>query len=86
MTNSEAIMLMQAALIVATKISAPVLLISMGVGLIISIFQAATQIHEQTITFVPKLILIAVIMLLTGGVMLEEMQDFFKYIFELMLK
>lgn len=86
MTNSEAIMLMQAALIVATKISAPILLISMGVGLIISIFQAATQIHEQTITFVPKLILIAVIMLLTGGAMLEAMQDFFKYIFELMLK
>lgn len=86
MTNSEAIMLMQAALIVATKISAPILLISMGVGLIISIFQAATQIHEQTITFVPKLILIALIMLLTGGAMLQSMQDFCKYIFELMLK
>lgn len=86
MTNSEAIMLMQAALIVATKISAPILLISMGVGIIISIFQAATQIHEQTITFVPKLILIALIMLLTGGAMLEAMQDFCKYIFELMLK
>lgn len=86
MTNSEAIMLMQAALIVATKISAPILLISMCVGLIISIFQAATQIHEQTITFVPKLILIALIMLLTGGAMLQSMQDFCKYIFELMLK
>lgn len=86
MTNSEAIMLMQAALIVATKISAPILLISMGVGLIISIFQAATQIHEQTITFVPKLILIALIMLLTGSAMLQSMQDFCKYIFELMLK
>lgn len=86
MTNSEAIMLMQSALIVATKISAPILLISMGVGLIISIFQAATQIHEQTITFVPKLILIALIMLLTGGTMLQSMQDFCKYIFSLMIK
>ncbi len=86
MTNSEAIMLMQAALIVATKISAPILLISMAVGLVISIFQAATQIHEQTITFVPKLILIALILLLTGGAMLEMMQDFCMYIFELMLK
>ncbi len=86
MTNSEAIMLMQAALIVATKISAPILLISMAVGLVISIFQAATQIHEQTITFVPKLVLIALILLLTGGAMLEMMQDFFMYIFEMMLK
>ena len=86
MTNSEAIMLMQAALIVATKISAPILLISMAVGLVISIFQAATQIHEQTITFVPKLMLIALILLLTGGAMLEMMQDFCMYIFELMLK
>lgn len=86
MTNSEAIMIMQAALIVATKISAPILLISMAVGLVISIFQAATQIHEQTITFVPKLMLIALILLLTGGAMLEMMQDFCMYIFELMLK
>lgn len=86
MSNSDAIMVMQAALIVATKISAPILLISMGVGLIISIFQAATQIHEQTITFVPKLIIISLIMLLTGGAMLEMMQDFCRYIFEMMLK
>lgn len=86
MTNSEAIMLMQAALIVAMKISAPLLLISMGVGLLISIFQAATQIHEQTITFVPKLMLISLILLLTGGAMLESMQDFCMHIFELMLK
>ena len=86
MSNSDAIMLMQSALIVATKISAPILLISMGVGLIISIFQAATQIHEQTITFVPKLIIISLIMLLTGGAMLETMQDFCRHIFEMMLK
>ena len=86
MTNSEALMLMQSALIVATKLSAPILLISMAVGVVISIIQAATQIHEQTITFVPRLILISLILLLTGGTMLEMMQDFCYEIFEMMLR
>ena len=86
MTNSEALMLMQSALIVATKLAAPILLISMAVGEVISIIQAATQIHEQTITFVPKLILISLILLLTGGTMLEMMQDFCYEIFEMMLR
>lgn len=51
----------------ALTVSAPILITSLVVGLIISIFQATTQIQEQTLTFVPKLIAVAVVGLLTGG-------------------
>lgn len=70
------------AMLVALKVAAPVLLISMGIGLIISIFQAATQIHEQTLTFVPKLIAIAIVLLFCGGWMMTTMSDFFMYIID----
>ncbi len=59
------------------KLSAPLLLISMIIGLIIAVFQAATQIHEQTITFVPKIIAIALLMVLLGTWMLTSLSDFF---------
>ncbi|HID0801941.1 TPA: flagellar biosynthesis protein FliQ [Clostridium botulinum] len=60
-------------------ISAPILTISILVGLIISIFQATTQIQEQTLTFVPKLI--AVVGLLTGSWMLHQLLAFTERIF-----
>lgn len=83
MTVAEVMDIFQAALIVALKLAVPVLAASILIGLIVSIFQAATQINEQTLTFVPKLILIAVILLLLGPWMLETMMDFTKYIFQM---
>ena len=71
----------QQALVVALKVSGPILILSMAVGLIISVFQAATQIHEQTLTFVPKLILIAVVFLVLGSWMTETLLEFFRFIF-----
>ena len=62
-------------------ISAPILLVSIVVGLLISIFQATTQIQEQTLTFVPKLIAIAAIGLLTGSWMLHIIVNFTTQIF-----
>lgn len=56
--------------------SAPVLLISLVVGLIISIFQTATSIQEQTLTFVPKMLAIFLSLMLLGGWMLNNMSDF----------
>lgn len=81
MSVSQIMEVVHAAILTAIKVSAPVLLISMVVGLVISILQAATQIHEQTMTFVPKLIAIAVVLLLLGAWMMETMNDFAKYIF-----
>ncbi|MDP2842392.1 MAG: flagellar biosynthetic protein FliQ, partial [Acetobacterium sp.] len=65
------------------KVAGPILLISMLVGLVISIIQAATSINEQTMTFVPKLIITALLMVITGGWMLQQMMDLFFRIFEL---
>lgn len=76
---------LQAAMVTALKVAAPVLLISMAVGLVISILQAATQIHEQTLTFVPKLITIAVVMVLLGSWMMQTMNDFTRHIFDLIV-
>ena len=53
------------------------------VFVLISIIQAATQIHEQTITFVPKLLVIGIILVFTGGNMLETLQDFTVRIFQM---
>ncbi|KAF5030134.1 Bacterial export protein, family 3 [anaerobic digester metagenome] len=82
MDISGVMSIMQHAMVIAVKMAAPVLIISMAVGLIISVFQAATQIHEQTLTFVPKLIAIAVILVLLGSWMMESMSDFVFYIFD----
>lgn len=84
MSNAEVMDIMRVAVMVAIELCAPVLILSMLVGVIISILQAATQIHEQTITFVPKLLVIAVVCLLTGSWMLTTLQDFTKEIFVLM--
>ena len=67
----------------AVQLAGPLLVISMLVGILIAIFQAATQIHEQTITFVPKLLVIGVILVFTGGTMLQSLQDFTIRIFQM---
>lgn len=66
------------------KLAGPLLLVSIVVGLIIAIFQAATQIHEQTLTFVPKLLIIALTILLLSSWMYTSIRDFFFQIIDLM--
>lgn len=76
MTNIEVLDIMYQAFQLALKISLPFLLISMVVGVIIAIFQAATQINEQTMTFVPKLLAILIMMGILGSSILAQLQDF----------
>lgn len=85
MSIAQIMEVLHAAVVTAIKVSAPVLLVSMAVGLVISILQAATQIHEQTLTFVPKLVTIAVVMVLLGSWMMQTMNDFTKHIFDLIV-
>jgi len=66
------------------KLALPVLLVSLVVGLIIAIVQAATQVNEQTMTFVPKLFAIGIVLLLCGGWMMETLMEFTFRIFEYM--
>lgn len=68
---------------VALKLGAPMLLLSMGVGVIVAIFQAVTQIHEQTISFVLKLAVVVAVLLFGGDWMLTTLQDYLKAVFNL---
>lgn len=85
MTISKIMEIMQAAMLVILKIAGPILAASMLIGLVISILQAATQIHEQTVSFVPKLFTIAAVMLLLGPWTMQVMNDFTQYIFSLIV-
>ncbi|HCT90203.1 MAG TPA: flagellar biosynthetic protein FliQ [Lachnospiraceae bacterium] len=76
MTESEVGSLMYDVFVLVIQLAGPLLVISMFVGVVIAILQAATQIHEQTITFVPKLLVIGIILIFTGGRMLRSLQDF----------
>jgi flagellar biosynthetic protein FliQ len=63
---------------VTLMISAPLLLVALGVGLVVSIFQAATQINEATLTFIPKLIGIFLVLIIAGPWMLTVMLDYMR--------
>ena len=84
MTQGDALAIFKEAIWLILKLSAPLLIVSIVIGLVISIFQAATQIHEQTLTFVPKIIAIAVVLVATGSWMLTSMADFFNYLVSIM--
>ena len=64
------------AVIVTLKLGAPLMLIALLIGLIISLFQALTQIQEVTLTFVPKIIVVFIAMLLLAPFMLHTLTDF----------
>lgn len=63
---------------VTALVAAPVLLASLAVGLVVGVIQAATSINEQTLTFVPKLAITALVLVLLGGAMLGLIGDFLK--------
>ncbi|MCI1943684.1 flagellar biosynthesis protein FliQ [Clostridium luticellarii] len=81
MSENMVISIIKDAIQTGVLISAPILIVSVLVGLIISIFQATTQIQEQTLTFVPKLIAIAIVGLFTGAWMLHQIVGFTERIF-----
>lgn len=81
MTQGQVLDILQSAILVALKLTAPLLLVSIVIGLVVAIFQAATQIHEQTLTFVPKILAIALLLLLLGSWMIMTMNDFVNELF-----
>ena len=85
MTKEQILEIFSNALFVVLKLAAPMLLTSILIGLIVAIFQAATQIHEQTLTFVPKLVFIALMLLFSGSWMMTTMVDFFNYLIGIIL-
>jgi len=76
MTTGFVVSLLRSSIIQTLSIAAPVLLTSMLIGLIISIFQAVTSIQDQTLTFVPKIVAILAIIGLFGSWMMNSMASF----------
>lgn len=81
--NEELVMkLAQDALRVTAMLSAPILLSTLVIGLLVSIFQALTQINESTLTFIPKMIVVAVVIVVAGPWMLDLISNYTVNLFE----
>jgi len=81
MTETDVVHLCTQALLLAAKLSAPLLLVALVVGVVISLLQAVFQVQDQTLTMVPKLILGGVVLALTGGWMLRISVEFTQELF-----
>ena len=84
MTQGDVLAVGQEALLLALKLAGPFVVVSILIGLVIAVFQAATQIHEQTLTFVPKVLAIALLLLASGSWMISMMNDYINYLFRIM--
>ncbi|MBD5112529.1 MAG: flagellar biosynthesis protein FliQ [Ruminococcaceae bacterium] len=84
MTQDVVMEIFREAIMLAFKLALPVLLVAMIVGLVIAILQAATQIHEQTISFAPKAIAVGLTLFFMAPWMINEILDFVNFIFEKM--
>lgn len=83
MSEALIIQLVRETLWISLLLCAPVLLVTLVVGLFISIFQAATQISEMTLTFIPKLLVAGAVMIFAFPWMLHQFQDFFLHLIQL---
>jgi flagellar biosynthetic protein FliQ len=81
MTYATALSLGREAIVVALLVCGPALLLGLVTGLVISIFQAVTQIQEPTLTYIPKIVVVAFAILLFGPFMLALLTDFMQRVF-----
>ena len=82
MSEDQIISLAQRAIYIASVTTVPVLLVCLVVGLIVSIFETATQIHEQALAFVPKVVAVVLLLVVIGGWMVQELESFTREIFQ----
>jgi flagellar biosynthetic protein FliQ len=76
MNQAEVLTVMQEAIFTAITASAPMLIVAIVVGLIVSIFQATTQINEQTLAFVPKIVAVLLSLLIFGSYIINNLTGF----------
>lgn len=81
MTPESVMSLAQQAMEITVLISAPLLLASLAIGLLVSIFQAATSINEMTLSFIPKLLVVFLVLVLAGPWMIEQILDYMTTLF-----
>lgn len=82
MTPGDLITILQRTLWAMLAVGGPIVGATLVVGLLISILQAATQVNEATLTFVPKLVVVAVILLVAGPGMLEQLMELTRFAFQ----
>jgi len=83
MTDTSVIEIVLQALILVAKVAGPILATSLAVGLTISLIQSVTQVQEMTLVFVPKMIAVALVLLLAGHWMLSQLVAFTDQMFAL---
>lgn len=81
MTPETVVTIGQQALLMTILVSAPLMLAALLTGLLVSIFQAATSINEMTLTFIPKLIVMFIVLILAGPWMIETMTSYMRELF-----
>jgi flagellar biosynthetic protein FliQ len=79
--SDSVIQIVAAGLLTAMKIAGPILVATLVIGLFLSIVQSATQIQEQTLTFLPKLLVAAIVLVVTGAWCLRVLESFTREIF-----
>ena len=82
MTDSNVMEIALQTMMVALKLSAPILLTSLVIGFAVSLFQSMTQIQEFTLAFVPKLVGVGIALLISGNWMLHTLVDFTRDLFD----
>jgi flagellar biosynthetic protein FliQ len=80
MSQGEVLELGRQAMLVGLQVAMPILIAALVVGLIVSVFQAVTQIQEMTLQFVPKILAVGLVALFAGGWMLMQMVEFTKQV------
>lgn len=81
MTPETVVTIGQQALQITILVAAPLMLAALVTGLLVSIFQAATSINEMTLTFIPKLIVMFIVLILAGPWMIDTLTDYMRQLF-----
>ena len=82
MNESDVLHIAGQALVLAAKLAGPLLIVSLVVGVVVSLVQAVFQVQDQTLSMVPKLVAGALVLLLTGGWMLRITVEFTQHLFD----
>lgn len=85
MSQNEILEVFNRTILLILTLASPMLFISILLGLLVSVFQAATQINEQTLTFVPKVLAIAFLLMALGSWMLTSLSEFFIYLMDIIV-
>ena len=82
MSQADILHIASQAIMICVKLGAPMLIVSLAIGVAVSLVQAVTSVQEATLTFVPKLAGVAAVMVLAGGWMLDQLASYTRELFQ----